>query len=199
MPPKKGGKKKGKGKGKGRKPGTEPLTPEDELRLAKLRIEALENLLVTRSEQTARAQAACNELRSRVSEYNADFDAERDDRHAITADMARQYKAMQETLAAKNRELESRIREQEDMLDKHRIALDETRREKDQLLSVKDAEIAEHKQKMEDMSIEFGDMLKETLDKMSERIELTKTGWDGDQAGAARGKLDEFNLGHVDV
>ena len=34
-----------------------------------------------------------------------------------------------------------------------------------QELARKDAEIAEQKQKMEDMAVEFGDMLKETLDK----------------------------------
>ena len=34
-----------------------------------------------------------------------------------------------------------------------------------QELARKDAEIAEQKQKMEDMAVEFGEMLKETLDK----------------------------------
>jgi hypothetical protein len=41
----------------------------------------------------------------------------------------------------------------------------------------KDAEIASMRQKMEDMACEFGDMLKETLDRMRERIEVSSTGF----------------------
>ena len=42
-------------------------------------------------------------------------------------------------------------------------------------LMVDDHEIAEQKQKMEDMAVEFGEMLKETLDRMSERIEVSNS------------------------
>ena len=51
---------------------------------------------------------------------------------------------------------------------------------KDQIISQKEAEIQEMKTKMDEMAGEFGDMLKETLDKMSDRIEVTNTSWDGD-------------------
>ena len=34
---------------------------------------------------------------------------------------------------------------------------------------MKDSQISDLKQRMEDMAIEFGDMLKETLDKMTDR------------------------------
>ncbi len=49
---------------------------------------------------------------------------------------------------------------------------------------------------MEDMSIEFGDMLRETLDKMSERIEMTKNGWDGEggQNVGDKKRLEEFTV-----
>ena len=39
------------------------------------------------------------------------------------------------------------------------------------------------KMKMEDMSQEFGEMLKETLDKMSEKIEATSNEWEQDANG----------------
>eukprot|EP00163_Fabomonas_tropica_P031567 TRINITY_DN754_c0_g1_i2.p2 TRINITY_DN754_c0_g1~~TRINITY_DN754_c0_g1_i2.p2 ORF type:complete len:194 (+),score=43.95 TRINITY_DN754_c0_g1_i2:241-822(+) len=191
MPP-----KRGKGKGK-MNPGEERPSPEDELRRAKLKIETLENLLITRSEQASRAMAGQNELRNKVDQYNRDFEMEKTERFEITADMTRQYKAMQEQLIARNNELESKIREWKDQLEAARLALDETRREKDQIIAMKDAEIAEQKQKMEDMSIEFGDMLKETLDKMSERIEMTSSTWEGEAPPANKAKLEEFNLGSV--
>lgn len=46
-------------------------------------------------------------------------------------------------------------------------------RDKDAVIAAKDEEIALMKQKMEDMAQEFGVMLKETLDKMRERIDLS--------------------------
>lgn len=39
-------------------------------------------------------------------------------------------------------------------------------------LKKKDQDIAELRKKIDDMSLEFADMLKETLNKMQERIEL---------------------------
>ena len=56
--------------------------------------------------------------------------------------------------------------------------LEKTMREKDRIISLKDEEISAMKAKMEDMAREFGGMLKETLDKMRERIELSSTNLD---------------------
>jgi len=46
-------------------------------------------------------------------------------------------------------------------------------------------------------AIEFGDMLKETLDKMSEKIEATSNEWDHDAGGDVQKKLEEFNIGPI--
>lgn len=67
-----------------------------------------------------------------------------------------------------------------------------------QELAKKDAEIAEQKLKMEDMAVEFGEMLKETLDKMSERIEITNTSWDGGTGEQVARRLEEFKVGGAD-
>jgi hypothetical protein len=49
---------------------------------------------------------------------------------------------------------------------------------------------------MEDMAVEFGEMLKDTLDKMSERIEATASEWNASSAddGNVQKKLDELSL-----
>jgi len=44
---------------------------------------------------------------------------------------------------------------------------------------MKDEEISELKAKMDDMAEEFGEMLRETLEKMRERIEVSSSGFDG--------------------
>ena len=54
------------------------------------------------------------------------------------------------------------------------------------------------KQKMDDMSAEFGDMLKQTLEKMSERINITNSNFDADLGSTGvptEEKLQEFALG----
>lgn len=48
---------------------------------------------------------------------------------------------------------------------------------------------------MEEMAQEFGDMLKETLDKMRERIEITNTSFESDGGVPMIRRLEEFNLG----
>eukprot|EP00741_Cyanophora_paradoxa_P003427 tig00000704_g3330.t1 len=191
MPPKKkGGKSPQKGK-KGPKkddaPGEMELTPEEKYERAVLKIESLERELVARNEQMLRAVAAQNELRQRVLEYHRDFEAEKQNTLEITADMTRQYKAMQETLMAKNNQLEAKIAELTDQLELSKVALDELKREKDGIIVQKEKKIAEQRQKMEEMAMEFGDMLKEILDKMSQRIEITRSNWE-----QASQRIEEF-------
>jgi hypothetical protein len=45
---------------------------------------------------------------------------------------------------------------------------------------------------MEDMSQEFGEMLKETLDKMSEKIEATSNDWEQGSGSNSEKKLAEL-------
>ena len=49
------------------------------------------------------------------------------------------------------------------------------------------------KLKMEDMAAEFGDMLKETLSKMKERVELNSQNFE-EQAVPMQRRLENFNL-----
>ena len=56
------------------------------------------------------------------------------------------------------------------------------------------AEIKEQKAKMEDMALEFGEMLKETLDKMSEKIEITNVGWEQGAGDQISRRLEEHKM-----
>lgn len=184
-PKKKGGKKDKKGgddKDKG-------LSAE---KLLALRIDALERELVSRTEKMNRAIAAQNELRTRVNGLNEAFSREEENMFAITADMTRQYKQMQEELIRANQEIEAKLEGYKDELDQSTRALEETKREKDQVIAMKDSQISDLKQRMEDMAIEFGDMLKETLDKMTDRIDSSHTEWEKsvDLDGIGSRKMD---------
>jgi len=56
-------------------------------------------------------------------------------------------------------------------------------------------QIADLRQKMDDMSHEFGEMLKETLDKMSEKIEATSNEWEQDAGANVEKKLEQLHMG----
>merc|ERR1740124_1691746 len=167
MPPKKGGKAKKDKKAEAGEGSAELDTPQL-LKRAALRIQSLEQQLMWREKKEV-------------------FD--------VASDMTRQYKGMQEELLSRINLLENQINELKDQLEGSRLQLEETRREKAQELARKDAEIAEQKQKMEDMAMEFGEMLKETLDKMSERIEIANNSWEADTGAGVARRLEEFKMG----
>jgi hypothetical protein len=87
-------------------------------------------------------------------------------------------------MAAKVGTIEHRLREQSETLEQTRGQLREAEADKERALALKDAEMAEQRKKMEEMAVEFGSMLKETLDKMSAQID-TGGAWDGSKATAS--------------
>jgi len=195
MAPKKG--KDGGKKDKGKKEGeaSAEMTEKELLQQAQLRIEALEQQLVWREEKTDAALRGQKELQERITHYHADFEREKEEIFDISADMTRQYKGMQEELIAQVNKLEQTIAEQKDELERAQLQLEEVRRQMANELALKDAEIKEQKDKMEDMAVEFGEMLKETLDRMSEKIEITNQGWEDGAGNDISRRLQEHKMG----
>lgn len=192
MPPKKSG-----GDGSKKKAKAEPeaeLSPAELLQKATLRIESLEQQLVWKEERMMEAVRSQKELRDRVFQYHNDFSKEKEDVLDVTSHMITQYTAMKEELMRKINALESTITSQRDELEMARIEHEETKKEKDQIIALKDAEIAEQKQKMEEMALEFGGMLRETLDRLGERIESTSTTWEVETGAPIVNRLQEFKL-----
>ena len=137
------------------------------------------------------------ELEATVSDLKRDFEREEKATFSITADMTRQYKDMQEDLIKRINEAENTITELRDQLELQGLAYEDLKKEKDRALAVKEAEIVDMKQKMDDMSAEFGDMLKATLEKMSERINITNSNFDADLGSTGvptEDKQQEFHL-----
>jgi len=171
------------------------MTSQQLLEQARLRIESLEQQLVWREEKVQTALQGQRELQDRVTAYHTDFEREKEDIFDISADMTRQYKGMQEELIAQINKLEQTIAERDDQVEKLQVALEEVRRQMTVELALKDNEIEGQKQKMEDMAMEFGEMLKETLDKMSEKIEITNQGWEAGTGDSIARRLEEHKMG----
>merc|ERR1719337_628185 len=95
-----------------------------------------------------------------------DFQNERDTTFAVTADMARQYKALQEELIYKINSLETQYTEQKEELDITNHELQELIKDKDDDIAHKEEQIRELNDRMNEMSSEFASMLSETLELM---------------------------------
>lgn len=66
-------------------------------------------------------------------------------------------------------------------------------KDKTAIIAMKDEEIADLKAKMDDMAEEFGEMLRETLEKMRERIEVSSGNFDGPDM-LVQQRLEELKL-----
>jgi predicted nucleic acid-binding Zn-ribbon protein len=191
MAPKKGGKKDAK---KGADGPSAELTDKDLLEQARLRIESLEMQLVWREDKVKTSLASQAELQQRVSDYHSDFATAKAEMFDISSDMSRQYKERQEYLMAQINALNQTIQEQKDELERAQLALEDVQRSKAQELARKDTEIAEQKAKMESMAVEFGEMLQETLDKMSAKIEITNASWEAGTGDSIARRLESHKL-----
>jgi hypothetical protein len=173
MGPKKGGKggKKDKGGGGGEEGGA--MDAETQAKMFMMTCQSLQLQMADRTEDASRALAAKRELQSRVTQMSSDLEEEQNRTFEVTKAMTTQYKGMQEMLLSKINNLEETIQEMNDRLTDSEIKYERMSKDKDVIIHMKDDEIAELKAKMDDMAEEFGEMLRETLDKMRERIEVS--------------------------
>ena len=168
MGPKKAEKKKGGG-GEG---GLE-LDAEAKLKFFMLQCQSLQVQLSERTEESSKALANKRELQARVEQMAKDVEEERSSTFEITQDMTRQYKSMQEELLSRINKLEETVQQLNDQLTDSDVRQERLLKDKNAIIQMKDDEIAELKSKMDDMAEEFGEMLRETLEKMRERIEVS--------------------------
>ena len=102
MPPKKkaGGSKKKNGGGGSNNNGL-GLSPEDTIVHLQCQVEALQMQLSARSEAASKASCSRDEMQKKVLEMTSKHNEDKEMALAVTRDMTRQYKAMQEQLLDK--------------------------------------------------------------------------------------------------
>mmetsp|Transcript_27093 Transcript_27093/g.45756 ORF Transcript_27093/g.45756 Transcript_27093/m.45756 type:complete len:191 (+) Transcript_27093:36-608(+) len=144
-----------------------------------LTCQSLQVQLAERTEDASKAMAEKRELKVRVAQIQKDFEEEQEQTFEMRQDMTRQYKGMQEELLSRINKLEETIQDLNDMLAEADVKHEKVLKEKNAIIQLKDEEISELKSKMDDMSEEFGEMLRETLEKMRERIEISSGNFDG--------------------
>lgn len=167
--------KKGK-KAKGGASAGIPLTEEEKNLDLTLQIETLERELLVkiRIEENLRSNAM--QLRDKVEQMADDYKSEQKTTYAVTSDMARQYKALQEDLIHKINALETTLTEQKEELDMTRHELRELNRDKDDIIAHKERIISELKSRTDQMCSEFHEMLNTTLKLMKDHMATKLSG-----------------------
>eukprot|EP00941_MAST-03F_sp_MAST-3F-sp1_P003505 g3505.t1 len=186
------GKKKGKG---GKKSGSEPgeITPADEVNMLRFQKLTLERELARQRETTMRALSEKRTYEKALREMRLEFKEETEGKYEITKNMTRQYKCMQENLLKQITEAHQTINTLKEELDRSHQHLEDTKDDMRKALADKDETIANLNKRMEAMANEFSGMLKETLEKMRDRIEVTNVQFSENDAGARMiKKLKEF-------
>jgi predicted RNase H-like nuclease (RuvC/YqgF family) len=154
---------------------------------------AMELQLAFNNEVRTDAEEDSRRNKIRMREVNEMYEKQKAETFDLTRDMTRQYKDMQEELLHKINSLEGTIQELKDELETDRASFQNTLRKKDQTIASHEKTIDELKNKMEGMAEDFGDMLKKTLNKMKERIELNSGGYE-EQAVPIQKRLEEFQM-----
>merc|ERR1719253_2600594 len=154
------------------------MSQEENYIYLSMQVETLERELQVKSGESEEALRSEIELREQVETLEQDFKKEQSTTFAVTADMARQYKALQDDLIHKINSMETTLTEQKEEYDMTQHELRELIADKDNEIELRDQAIAELKQRMEDMSTEFASMLNQTLRLMKERTEAKLEGFD---------------------
>merc|ERR1719199_1378588 len=193
--------KKGK-KGKGKKEdgdtilftgnATENATQQNNKMLEKQE-QTLKNVLDMKQRYAAEVEAEKAELAQQVNDMDADHESEKNTTFAVTADMARQYKALQDDLIHRINSLETTLTEQKEEYDMTQHELRELITDKDNEIELRDQAIAELKQRMEDMSTEFALMLNQTLRLMKEHANEKLSGEGFEEKTDYGAKLQEYS------
>merc|ERR1712224_617638 len=156
-------------------------------------LKSLERTLELKERYAHEATAQEEELRQQVRSMEEDFKAEQNTTFAVTADMARQYKALQDDLIHRINSLETTLTEQKEEYDMTQHELKELEQDKDNEIELRDQAIAELKQRMEDMSTEFASMLNQTLRLMKEHTEAKLSGEGFEEKTDYAQRLQEYS------
>jgi len=121
------------------------------------------------------------QLEEDIKEMKIKFQKEEDAKLDITKDMTRQYKSMQQNLMGQINKAHESIHKLREELDLSKNNMDSKQRAHQKMIAERDVKIREQKRKMEDMATEFSEMLRQTLDKMKQRIEISNINWENEK------------------
>ena len=168
---------------------------DGENKMLKEKLTILQYRLMAKDEQITQHRKQEDANTSKIGDLDSDFSAEQEVSLQNTGEMKRQYNEMQSSFQERIDDLQIQVAESKEDIEAVRKEIEGTAVQKDEVIAEKDEEIRTLTLKMESMAFEFADMLKETLEKMSQRIEVSHSNWDGDSSKPPLiNRLKEFSL-----
>eukprot|EP00798_Chlamydomonas_sp_ICE-L_P010011 gene10011-7897_t len=150
----------------GAKDGPAKQADKDNLSRAETEVVSLQRLLELRSHEALEARRSERLWRERVEAFEGAVEQQKEDTLDITSDMMRQYKIMQDQMSKKIATLEAETRSLKQTIQDKDSEVAKLLGERDGVKRACDSEVAEYQRRMEDMQVEFTQMLRETLDKV---------------------------------
>jgi len=129
--------------------------------------------LLIQNAQVSDAVCEAKECKQKLEILSENFKEEEQKQFAISMNMTRQYKLMREKLLNRIYQLDEQIGKMKEKMETVTKGCDFKLQEKDQIIEAKNKEIAQASVRNEELQQEFGQMLKQTLKKMSERIVIS--------------------------
>ena len=169
--------KKGKGNKKNDEDGPDPTRINAAL---KNQNDMLQRMIVTEQERQDKSLSNTQMYNDRIVELDSEFTEERDKTKKIVDDMKRQYADMQDRLMSEINELEAQVNEHDTDINNKDEQISLLEQEIKEECIQKDEQIEQLQNQIDEMSSDFAEMLKQTLSKMQERIELANVQWDND-------------------
>ena len=123
--------------------------------------------------ESRKALAEKRQLEKTIRDMKKEANEEESNAEEIARNMTRQYKCMQENLLKQITEAHQTIDKLKKELERSKRNVKDTEDHMRKMLDEKDRTIANQKLQMEEMSSEFAEMLKETLETMRSRIEVS--------------------------
>ncbi|KAF4653068.1 hypothetical protein FOL47_010720 [Perkinsus chesapeaki] len=152
--------------------------------------ETLERILLEKSVEAEEMLRAARDDRVTMKEMEKELAETQHATFAVTSDVAREYKASQESLIQEINRLETFLTEQNEELDICNHEYQEMVRQKDDEIAVKEAAIEEIKQRMDDMTNEFADMMTDTLTILRRQLDTTVEQFNKSKAAKDTGGAD---------
>lgn len=134
-------------------------------------IRSLERLVLARTEENAKLRQTCEHLEEQARVTKQQAEQEYKDRIDTTADMTRQFKAMQDELLKDIADRERGIEKTRAQGARERIQLENEIREKEDILQKREQEILDLQHRLDQLNKEFSAVLRSTLASVAEKIE----------------------------
>lgn len=168
-------KAKKKGKSEKKQGDGGELTPAQEIALLKKENDLLKLNLSWQNSQSHGFLLEKDDLFEEVRNLRKSFGDQNRETIEVKADMSRHYKAMQRALLEKIGALESINESLKEASKMEKSNLEAAKLVLEQNIVEKNKQIEKQKQTMENMAVEFGNMLKFTLEKLNEKIDLNSS------------------------